>query len=121
MQETGRFPIGVRNEAGELCTDFTLEERTFRHTLELANDKGIDRELLSNAVYYDAAVLSKRLQISGVKRVTPEMVLNLDGEDGDLLADAIMKLDARRGEFRAAKPPAQAEADSAGKTGDPVA
>ena len=112
MQETGTFPIGVINEAGEPCRDFTLDERTFRHTLELANDRTIKKEKLSDPAYYDAAIISKRLKIAGVTTVTPEMVLDLDGDDGDALASVMMQQDKRRSEFRGAKQAVPEAADS---------
>lgn len=100
MVQTGTLPSGIINAAGATCRDFILHERTFRHTLELANDLDIKKELLSSRVYYDAAIISKRLAVAGIDKVTPDMVLDLDGEDGDTLANAMMDLDQRRAEFR---------------------
>ena len=100
MVHSGTFPNGIINAAGELCRDFTLCERTFRNTLELANDSTVDKELLVEPAYYDASILSKRLKVVGIDKLTPEMVLDLEGDDGDTLANAIMSLDQRRTEFR---------------------
>lgn len=117
MVQTGTFPNGITNDKGELCREFILQERTFRHTLELANDAAIKKELLVAPAYYDAAVLSKRLAVAGIGKMTPDMVLDLEGEDGDELANAIMDLDQRRTEFRSqqqAAAQASAGADQAG-------
>lgn len=106
MEQTGTFPYGIANDQGEICRDFVLKERTFRHTLELANDPSVNKDLLSDPAYYDAAVISKRLSVAGIAKLTPDMVLDLEGEDGDALANAIMTLDQRRSEFRKAQLPA---------------
>ena len=100
MVETGTFPHGITNAKGEACREFILDERTFRHTLELANDPAIKKELLSSSTYYDAAIISKRLKVAGIDKLTPDMVLDLEGDDGDTLANAMMDLDQRRAEFR---------------------
>jgi len=100
--ETGTFPHGILNEEGELCKAFVLHERTFRHSLQLANDPALKQELLVDPVYYDAAIISKRLTIAGIPAITPEMVLDLEGDNGDALANAMMALDKRRTEFRSA-------------------
>lgn len=120
MNIAGTFPNGINNAQGEACKEFVLNERTFRHSLELANDRNIEKELLVDPVYYDAAIIAKRLSVSGLDRLTPEMVLDLAGEDGDALAQAIMTLDQRRVEFRSAAPPVSKAADSPGQTGDPL-
>lgn len=100
MVQTGTFPNGIINDKGEACREFILQERTFRHTLELAGDPDIKKELLGAPAYYDAAIISKRLAIAGIHKMTPDMVLDLAGEDGDMLANAMMDLDQRRAEFR---------------------
>ena len=120
MNVAGTFPNGIINGQGEACKEFVLNERTFRHSLELANDRGINKELLVDPVYYDAAIIAKRLTIPGLDSLTPDMVLDLDGEDGDALAQAIMTLDQRRSEFRSAAPPVSKAVDSPGQTGDPL-
>lgn len=120
MNVTGTFPNGVINGQGEVCHEFVLNERTFRHSLELANDRNIDKELLVDPVYYDAAIIAKRLSVPGLDRLTPEMVLDLEGEDGDALAQAIMTLDQRRSEFRSAAPAAPKTTDRTGQAGDPL-
>lgn len=100
MVQTGTFPNGIINDKGEACREFILAERTFRHTLELAGDPDVKKELLAAPAYYDAAIISKRLAVAGIQKMTPDMVLDLDGEDGDVLANAMMDLDQRRAEFR---------------------
>ena len=100
MVLTGTFPNGVLNDQGSICREFILEERTFRHALEVGSDGSIKKELLSSPVYYDALVLSKRLKIAGIDRLTPEQVLELDAEDGDTLVSAMLELDQRRADFR---------------------
>lgn len=109
MVETGTFIDGFVNKDGETCRAFTLEERTFRHTLELANDRSVDKALLAEGAYYDAAVISRRLKVAGIEQLTPEMVLELQGDDADVLTNAIMVLEKRRDEFRRAQQ-AQSEA-----------
>lgn len=121
MVQTGTFPNGIPNDKGELCRDFILHERTFRNTLELGNDPHIKREQLSDPVYYDAAIYSKRLKVAGIDKLTPEMVLDLEGVDGDELAGACVDLDHRRAEFRSqqqAAPKAAAGSDQTGSALD---
>jgi len=120
MEQTGTFPNGITDEEGAICRDFTLTERTFRHTLEVANDPAIKKELLSDASYYDAAIISKRLKIAGIDNLTPEMVLDLEGNDGDTLAQAMIDLDQRRAEFRKQQQAAPEATDSSGETGNPL-
>lgn len=112
MTESGTFPEGIIVD-GKVCREFVLHERTFRCTLELANDPAIKRELLSTPAYYDAAIISKRLKVAGIDNLTPEMVLDLDGDDGDTLAQAMMALDQRRAEFRSTQQVTQKTATSA--------
>lgn len=112
MVQTGTFPEGILNNKSEACRDFILHERTFRHTLELANDPAIKKELLADSTYYDAAILSKRLKVAGLDNLTPEMVLDLAGDDGDTLAQAMMDLDQRRSEFRRTQQQPPKAADS---------
>lgn len=100
MVQTGTLPNGIINDKGEACGEYILHERTFRNMLEVGNDKDIEKELLDDLTYYDAAIISKRLKVAGIDRLTPEMVLDLEGEDGDALANAMMSLDKRRTEFR---------------------
>ncbi len=107
MVQTGTFAYGIIDAEGRCGRDFTLHERTFRHALELANDSSIDKDLFADPAYYDAAVISKRLKVEGIDRLTPEMVLDLEGEDSDLLANAIVTLDQRRTEFRKEQQAAQ--------------
>ena len=117
MVQTGTFPNGITNDKGEICREFILQERTFRHTLELANDAGIKKELLGAPAYYDAAIISKRLAVAGIDKTTPDMVLDLEGDDGDTLANAMMELDARRTDFRKGQQAAQEAAASADQAG----
>jgi hypothetical protein len=107
MVQTGTFPNGIVNDKDAACREFILQERTFRNTLELANDPAIKKELLAVPAYYDAAIISKRLKVAGIDNLTPEMVLDLDGADGDTLAGAMMDLDQRRTEFRSEQQAAQ--------------
>ena len=100
MVQTGTFTIGITNGKGELCREYILHERTFRNTLELGSDPDIKIEQISDPVYYDAAIYSKRLKVAGIDKLTPEMVLDLEGADGDELSIACVKLDQRRAEFR---------------------
>jgi len=120
MEQTGSFPNGIINEKGAICRDFTLVERTFRQILEVAHDKAINKDLLSDPSYYDAAIISKRLKIDGIDSLTPDMVLDLDGADGDTLANAIMELDQRRAEFRKQQQAAPKTTDSTGEAGSPL-
>ena len=113
MVQTGTFTTGITNESGAACREFILHERTFRNTLELANDPDMNTELLTDRSYYDAAVLSKRLKVAGITKLTPEMVLDLDGDDGDILATSLMELDKRRSEFRREQQAAQETAAGA--------
>jgi len=120
MDFTGTFPDGITNTKGEICRDFILQERTFRHTLELANDPAINKDLLGDYVYYDACIISKRLKVTGIEYLSPEMVLDLGGGDGDTLANAIMDLDKRRSDFRSAQQAAQKAPDSPPEAGSPL-
>jgi len=120
MQITGTFPNGVTTAEGDICKDFILQERTFRNTLELANDSAINKDLLKDPAYYDACIISKRLKVSGIEYLSPEVVLDLDGADGDTLADAIMDLDKRRSDFRSAQQAAQKAPDSPPEAGSPL-
>jgi len=78
----------------------------------LANDPAIKKELLASPTYYDAAIISKRIKVAGIDNLTPEMVLDLEGDDGDTLAQAMMDLDQRRAEFRSTQQAAPKAADS---------
>lgn len=120
MVQTDTFPNGITNDKGELCRDFILQERTFRHTLELANDPAIKKELLGSPAYYDAAIISKRLAVAGIDKLTPDMVLDLEGDDGDTLANAMMELDKRRAEFRSQQQTAQKTTAGSDQTGGTV-
>lgn len=117
MVQTGIFPHGILNEKGEPCRDYILHERTFRHTLELANDPGINKDLINNSTYYDAAIYAKRLKVAGIDNLTPDMVLDLDAEDGDELAEAVTQLEQRREEFRNSQQTPPKAADSPPETG----
>lgn len=121
MEQTGTFPVGIAAADGNTCRDFTLHERAFRHTLEVARDKSIDNSRLNDPVYYDAAILSKRLEVAGLERLTPEMILDLDGDDGDELATAIMNLDQRRAAFRSTQRTNAETATGAPEAGGAVA
>lgn len=120
MVQTGTFPNGIVNDQGKPCAEFILHERTFRHTLELANDATIDKKLLSDSAYYDAAIISKRLKVAGIDNLTAEMVLDLDGADGDTLANAMMDLDQRRADFRKEQQAAAQAAAGADQAGSAV-
>lgn len=113
MVETGTFPHGITNDKGELCREYILQERTFRNTLEIGHDPDVKKELISDTVYYDAAIYSKRLKVAGIDKLTVDMVLDLDGEDGDELASACVQLEFRRAEFRKGQQATTKAADSA--------
>lgn len=117
MHEPGTFPHGVTNEEGSICREFYVVERSFRHSLELAHDPAISNEKLQDPVYYDAAIISKRLQVPGVTRVTPEMVLDLLDDDADALTSSLMTLGSRRAEFRRKQQAAPEADDSAAQAG----
>lgn len=117
MNVAGTFPNGIINGQGEACKEFTLNERAFRHTLELANDSTINKDLLGEPAYYDASIICKRLKVEGIDHLTPEMVLDLEGDDGDVLANAIMSLDQRRTEFRRTQQAAPKAAPSPAEAG----
>jgi hypothetical protein len=108
LVETGTFEHGVLF-AGKYFKLFTLEEDTMRHALMVSNDRTLDYKRLAgdeakgipaDEAYYSACVLSKRLQVEGVEKVTPEMVLNLSRRDGQKLLVLSAQLETRREEFR---------------------
>ena len=117
MQITGTFLHGLAAADGSICRAFTLDERRFRHTLELANDSSINKDLLGEPAYYDASIICKRLKVEVIGHLTPEMVLDLEGDDGDVLASAIMSLAQRRDEFRRAQQAAQEAAPGSAEAG----
>lgn len=96
---SGSFPEGIIH-AGGVHTEFILSEQTFRTTLEIAHDPDIDRDLMNDEVYYSAAMMSKRLKVAGIAKLTPEMVLDLSALDSQELADKTMKLETQRSNFR---------------------
>jgi hypothetical protein len=120
MEQSDTFLYGITTADGKVCREFVLAERTFRHSLEVVNDPSIAKHRLSDPTFYDAAILTKRLRVDGVEKLTPEQILDLDGEDGDILAQAMVGLDERRSEFRRAQQTAADAADSAVKDGDPL-
>ncbi len=98
MVEKGTFPEGII-AAGMVFQEFSLDEQRFRHTLEVMNDPAAG-EKVENPVWFSAALLARRLTVVGLDRVTPEMVLDLSGPDGDELTRATLQLEQRRREFR---------------------
>lgn len=102
MVECGVFPEGIEI-AGQVHREFTLDEQKFRHTLEVVNDPATGSRI-EDPVWYSAALLARRLSIPGQfdAAVTPEMVLNLSGADGDELTRASIVLEQRRQAFRSA-------------------
>jgi hypothetical protein len=101
MEQPGKFPEGIVVEGVAYC-DFTLGEKTFRTTLEVGNDRTLDRKKLEDSVYYDACLFAKRLTVKGIEKLTPEQILDLSGPDGDELILAEVTLEKRRQEFRGA-------------------
>lgn len=117
MDITGTFPEGILVN-GTLLTDFVLEEHQFRHSLELASDPAIELQRLDDPVYYQAAVLSRRLVVSGLGRpLTPGEVMGLSGADGQAVMAAAATLEQRRKAFRGAAQAAAAGPDSPAETG----
>jgi len=117
MQVTGSFPEGIITEDG-IFQGFVLMEQTFRTTLEIAHDPDIDKELINDEVYYSACLMSKRLQVEGLDRVTPEQVLDLSALDTAELINKTNALETQRANFRDAAKAAAEERDRALKAGD---
>jgi hypothetical protein len=107
MVEQGTFPEGLLVE-GRLYREFILDEQKFRHTLEIMNDPTTGNKV-EDPTWYSAALLAKRLTVEGLSEVTPEMVLDLSGPDGDELTRVSIDLENRRQEFRST---AQAAAEA---------
>lgn len=100
MQLTGTFPEGVIID-GQLFCDFILTEHQFRHTMALASDPAVDVKKLDDPVYYQAAVMAKRLQlVDGPDSLTPEQILDLSGADGQELIAVAGDLEQQRKAFR---------------------
>lgn len=126
MTENGTFEYGIPDADGVMHREFSLSERTFRHTLAVANSPLVNRDRLVDPVYYDAAIYAQRLAVDGIDQLSPDQVLDLEGVDGDLLAHATMNLDKRRADFRAkqlgrdktASSPPEAGIAVGGNTGD---
>jgi hypothetical protein len=110
LVEPGIFTHGVLS-GGKYFTAFVLAEDTMLHTLMVSNDSSLDFRRLSgdeendipaDESYYSACILAKRLQVEGVKQVTPEMIMGLSRQDGQLLLAKSALLEQRREEFRKA-------------------
>jgi len=99
MEHKGTFLIGIEVE-GEFHKEFLLQEERFKHKLEVFTDHTIAREALVDPAFMAAAVLAKRLTVTGIARVTPEMVLDLFPEDGNELGMAGATIVQRRRDFR---------------------
>jgi hypothetical protein len=117
MQESGIFPEGIIAD-GQCYREFTLTEHQFRHTMALAGDPDTDLTQLENPVYYQAAVLAQRLEVPGMDKVTPDMVLNLSGADGQELVRVATALEQKRKAFRDAAQAATAGHGSPAQNGD---
>lgn len=115
MVESGIFPEGIVVE-GRLHCDFTLDEQKFRHTLEVMNDPATGSKVV-DSVWYSAALLARRLSVVGIPVITPDMVLDLSGPDGDELTRASIELELRRKEFRSAAQAASETAAGAAEDG----
>lgn len=116
MKATGCFPEGLIIN-GMVYKEFTLEEHTFRHTLELASDPAIDYKRLDDPAYYQAAVFSRRLSIPGV-RLSVDDILEMSGIDGQELVRASNEVELQRKIFRDAAAAATEGHDSPAETGD---
>jgi|GEM_PF-3115572 len=108
LTESGEFFHGMLSE-GRYYKAFTLEEEVMEHTLRVSNDTELDfarlygdeaNELPEDFAYYSAALLSKRLTVPGIAKVTPEMVLRLSRSDGRMLLMYSSQLEQRRELFR---------------------
>ena len=97
---------------------FTLREDRFGDTLEVANNPLTSAKAADSEAYYRAALFAQRLTIEGLDTVTPEMVVELSGADGEILMDAAGRIARRRQEFRNAAQAAEKKAGSAAKAGD---
>ncbi len=115
MTETGQLPEGIVVD-GRVCRDFVIDEQRFRHTLEIMNDPA-SGEKVEDPVWFSAALLARRLSVVGVDRVTPEMVLDLSGPDGDELTRATLQLEQRRREFRSSAQAGAETSDSPSEDG----
>lgn len=117
MQVAGTFPEGIITKDG-IFRNFTLQEQTFRTTLEIAHDQDIDKDLMNDEVYYSACLMSKRLSVAGLDKVTPEQVLELSALDAAELINKTNVLETQRANFRSAAQAAAEERDRAAKAGD---
>lgn len=118
MVETGTLIDGIMDATGAVHREFTLDEERFRHSLEIANDKAISALATADSVFYQAALLAKRLTVQGIETVTPDMILDLSGEDGDLLMQANGRLDDKRKAFRDAAQAAPEKTGGTAQVGD---
>jgi hypothetical protein len=121
LTEPGAFAHGVLHQ-GRYYKSFVLEEDTMRHALLVSNDHTLDFRRLagdeakgipSDDAYYSACILAKRLKVDGVANTTPEQVLNLSRQDGQLLLGLSARLEQRRELFRS-----EAAAAAQGPAGD---
>jgi len=118
MQLTGTFPEGIVVD-GICYREITLTEHQFRHTMELASDPTTDVKRLEDPVYYQAAILARRLKVNLLPvPVTPDMILELSGVDGDELARVASTLEQQRKAFRDAAQAAPPGPDSPAAHGD---
>lgn len=96
---TGTFPEGIIHE-GKLYRQFSLAPEAFCHSLALMSDPDVDTKQLHNDTYFRAALFAQRLTVPGIKKITPDMVLYLSGDDGQELLSISNDLEKRRKEFR---------------------
>lgn len=94
-----------------------LEEEAFKHTLKASYLPGIDVTRLDDEAYFSAALFAVRLQVEGLKQVTPEMIENLSRADGRALLAASGRLEERRTAFRDAAGAAADRSAGAAETG----
>ena len=97
--ETVNFIEGITVAEGTFKTGI-LEEETFKHTLKASYLPGIDITRLDDEAYFSAALFAVRLQVEGIKQVTPEMIEDLPRADGRALLAATGRLEERRTAFR---------------------
>lgn len=96
---TGTFPEGMIHE-GKLYREFSLAPETFRHSLSLMSDPSVNVSQLHDDAYFRAAMFAQRLIVPGVQHISPDMVLDLSGDDGQEILTASNELMKRRQEFR---------------------
>lgn len=101
LTEKGTFTEGVI-VADRIYTGFELEEEILQHTYDVMNDRDIDNDRLAkDSAYFNAALLAKRVRIEGLdRRLTPEEMLDISGDDGRAIQMVSATLEQRRLLFR---------------------